>query len=144
MATTSTSKPRRRATTRPLFVKLSPTLPNVAATAQAAVDAGADAITVVNTIPGLVIDVGTSAKVGAAVEFSGVPVSVTNVSAAGAAFRIALEAHDAHGSVVATDQVAVSDLPTGTVKTVWAFQVSDLTVQALHDADVSVSSVEAV
>lgn len=47
----------RRATSRPLFVKLSPTLPNVAVTAKAAVDAGADAITVVNTIPGLVIDV---------------------------------------------------------------------------------------
>lgn len=47
----------RAATRRPLFVKLSPTLQDVAATARAAVDAGADAITVVNTIPGLVIDV---------------------------------------------------------------------------------------
>jgi dihydroorotate dehydrogenase (NAD+) catalytic subunit len=49
----------RRATRRPLFVKLSPTLPNIADTAKAAIDAGADGITVINTIPGLVIDVDT-------------------------------------------------------------------------------------
>ena len=50
---------RARAVTRlPLFVKLSPTLPNIARSAAVAVDAGADAITLVNTIPGLVIDVG--------------------------------------------------------------------------------------
>ena len=48
----------RAATRRPLFVKLSPTLPDIARTAAVAVDAGADAISVVNTIPGLVIDVG--------------------------------------------------------------------------------------
>ena len=47
----------RAATTRPLFVKLSPTLPDIAKTARVAVDAGADAITLVNTLPGLVIDV---------------------------------------------------------------------------------------
>jgi dihydroorotate dehydrogenase (NAD+) catalytic subunit len=47
----------RAATKRPLFVKLSPTLGDIAATASAAVDAGADAISLVNTIPGLVIDV---------------------------------------------------------------------------------------
>lgn len=47
----------RAATRRPLFVKLSPTLANVAQTAQLAVDEGADAITLVNTLPGLVIDV---------------------------------------------------------------------------------------
>jgi dihydroorotate dehydrogenase (NAD+) catalytic subunit len=47
----------RRVSTRPLFVKLSPTLPDIAATAQVAVRAGADAITVVNTLPGLIIDV---------------------------------------------------------------------------------------
>jgi dihydroorotate dehydrogenase (NAD+) catalytic subunit len=47
----------RSLTARPLFVKLSPTLPDVAGTAQCAVDAGATGITVVNTIPGLVIDV---------------------------------------------------------------------------------------
>jgi dihydroorotate dehydrogenase (NAD+) catalytic subunit len=47
----------RAATRRPLFVKLSPTLPDIARSAQTAVDAGADAITLVNTLPGLVIDV---------------------------------------------------------------------------------------
>ena len=47
----------RAATRRPLFVKLSPTLPDIVLSASVAVDAGADAITLVNTIPGLVIDV---------------------------------------------------------------------------------------
>jgi dihydroorotate dehydrogenase (NAD+) catalytic subunit len=47
----------RAATSRPIFVKLSPMLPDIAATARIAVDAGADGITVVNTIPGLAIDV---------------------------------------------------------------------------------------
>ena len=47
----------RRATKLPLFVKLSPVLPDIAATAKLAADAGVDAISVVNTIPGLVIDV---------------------------------------------------------------------------------------
>jgi dihydroorotate dehydrogenase (NAD+) catalytic subunit len=49
----------RRATTKPVFVKLSPTLTDMGDTAHAAVDAGADGITVVNTIPGLAIDVET-------------------------------------------------------------------------------------
>jgi dihydroorotate dehydrogenase (NAD+) catalytic subunit len=49
----------RLATERPIFVKLSPTLPAIADTARVAVDAGANGITVVNTIPGLVIDVAT-------------------------------------------------------------------------------------
>lgn len=47
----------RAATRKPLFVKLSPTLPDIAAIAACAVDAGADGITVINTLPGLVIDV---------------------------------------------------------------------------------------
>ena len=47
----------RAATKRPIFVKLSPTLPDIARTAQVAADAGADGISVVNTMPGLVIDV---------------------------------------------------------------------------------------
>lgn len=47
----------RAETKRPLFVKLSPALPNVADAAKIAADAGADGITVVNTIPGLVVDV---------------------------------------------------------------------------------------
>ena len=47
----------RAATRRPLFVKLSPTLPNIAGTAAAAIDAGATGLTLVNTLPGLVVDV---------------------------------------------------------------------------------------
>ena len=47
----------RAATKRPLFVKLSPTLADIGAAAQIAADAGADGVTVVNTIPGLVVDV---------------------------------------------------------------------------------------
>ena len=47
----------RGVTRRPLVVKLSPALPDIARTAQIAVDAGADGLTLVNTIPGLVIDV---------------------------------------------------------------------------------------
>jgi len=46
----------RAATRRPLFVKLSPTLPDIAAAAQVAADHGADAVSLVNTIPGLVVD----------------------------------------------------------------------------------------
>jgi dihydroorotate dehydrogenase (NAD+) catalytic subunit len=47
----------RAATTKPIFVKLSPTLPQIGDVAKRAVDAGADGITVINTIPGLVVDV---------------------------------------------------------------------------------------
>jgi dihydroorotate dehydrogenase (NAD+) catalytic subunit len=47
----------RRETRRPVFVKLSPTLERIGDAAHIAVDAGADAISVVNTIPGLLIDV---------------------------------------------------------------------------------------
>ncbi|MEO7521801.1 MAG: dihydroorotate dehydrogenase [Gemmatimonas sp.] len=47
----------RALTQRPLFVKLSPTLgTSVVHAAQVAVDAGADGLTLVNTMPGLVID----------------------------------------------------------------------------------------
>lgn len=49
----------RARTRRPLFVKLSPTLSNIGDAARCAADAGADAISVVNTIPGLVVDVET-------------------------------------------------------------------------------------
>lgn len=47
----------RAATPRPLFVKLSPTLPDIARSAAVAADAGADGISLVNTLPGLVVDV---------------------------------------------------------------------------------------
>jgi len=47
----------RAVTRRPLIVKLAPTLTDIAGAARTAVDAGADAISVVNTIPGLAIDI---------------------------------------------------------------------------------------
>ena len=47
----------RAATGRPLFVKLSPALADIAGAARTAVGAGADGLTLVNTVPGLVIDV---------------------------------------------------------------------------------------
>jgi dihydroorotate dehydrogenase (NAD+) catalytic subunit len=43
----------RAATARPLVVKLSPVLPDIAAMAQVAATEGADAVSVVNTIPGM-------------------------------------------------------------------------------------------
>ncbi|MDP9202779.1 MAG: dihydroorotate dehydrogenase [Gemmatimonadota bacterium] len=49
----------RAVTAKPIFVKLSPTLQDIAKGAQTAADAGADGISVVNTLPGLVIDVET-------------------------------------------------------------------------------------
>ncbi len=47
----------RAATQRPLFVKLSPTLSDIAGTARVATEAGADGITLINTLPGLAIDI---------------------------------------------------------------------------------------
>ena len=47
----------RSKTRKPIFVKLSPTLSDIGSAARISVDAGADGISVVNTIPGLVIDV---------------------------------------------------------------------------------------
>ena len=47
----------RAATRKPIFVKLSPTLQDIGVTAKVAAEAGADGISVVNTLPGLVIDV---------------------------------------------------------------------------------------
>ena len=49
----------RAATRKPIFVKLSPTLADISNAARVAADAGADGISVVNTIPGLLIDVAT-------------------------------------------------------------------------------------
>ncbi len=49
----------RAATRKPIFVKLSPTLTDIGRSAKIAADAGADGISVVNTLPGLVIDVET-------------------------------------------------------------------------------------
>jgi dihydroorotate dehydrogenase (NAD+) catalytic subunit len=53
----------RRATRRAIIAKLSPALPDIAAIAQAAVDAGADGISVVNTMPGYLYD-GALPKLG--------------------------------------------------------------------------------
>ncbi len=49
----------RAATRRPLFVKLSPAHPDIARAAGVALEAGADALTLTNTLPGLVVDVAT-------------------------------------------------------------------------------------
>ena len=46
----------REATPLPLFVKLSPALPDIARTASVALDAGANGLTLVNTMPGLLVD----------------------------------------------------------------------------------------
>ncbi len=46
----------RLATARPLFAKLSPALADIPTIASAAVDAGADGITLVNTMPGMLYD----------------------------------------------------------------------------------------
>lgn len=43
----------RAATKRPLFAKLSPALPDIPAIAMAAVDAGVDGLTLINTMPGM-------------------------------------------------------------------------------------------
>ena len=47
----------RARTGRPLVVKLAPNLPDIGGTAAVAVEAGADAITLINTFPGLLFDV---------------------------------------------------------------------------------------
>jgi dihydroorotate dehydrogenase (NAD+) catalytic subunit len=49
----------RQATKLPLFVKLSPTLTDIARTASVALDAGANGLTLVNTMPGLLVDLDT-------------------------------------------------------------------------------------
>ena len=49
----------RRQTNLPLWAKLSPNVPDITEIAHAAVDAGADALTISNTIPALHVDVDT-------------------------------------------------------------------------------------
>jgi len=46
----------KRAATCPISVKLAPNVPDIARIAAAVVEAGADAITAINTMPGMVID----------------------------------------------------------------------------------------
>lgn len=55
-ALTAVVRGARAATRRALFVKLSPALADIARTAATAADAGADALTLTNTLPGLVVD----------------------------------------------------------------------------------------
>lgn len=47
----------RAATAKPILVKLSPTLADIGAAARVAADGGADAVSVINTVPGLVVDI---------------------------------------------------------------------------------------
>lgn len=49
----------RAATTKPLMVKLSPNVGDIVSTAQAAEEAGADAVSLINTLTGMEIDVHT-------------------------------------------------------------------------------------
>lgn len=49
----------REATRLPLIVKLSPNVTDISVIARAAVDAGADALSVINTLTGMAIDIGT-------------------------------------------------------------------------------------
>jgi dihydroorotate dehydrogenase (NAD+) catalytic subunit len=51
-------------TRRAVVAKLSPALPDIPAIAEAAVGAGADAITVVNTMPGYLFDQGETPRLG--------------------------------------------------------------------------------
>lgn len=53
----------RRVTKRPLFAKLSPVLPDIATIAEAARDAGADGVSLVNTMPGFLFN-GDRPRVG--------------------------------------------------------------------------------
>jgi dihydroorotate dehydrogenase (NAD+) catalytic subunit len=56
----------RRLTDRPLLVKLAPNVPDIGPVAEAAERAGADGLTLVNTMPGLAIDVESgTAELGA-------------------------------------------------------------------------------
>ncbi|HEX7091398.1 MAG TPA: dihydroorotate dehydrogenase [Longimicrobiales bacterium] len=49
----------RAATRRPLIAKLAPNVPDIGRMAEVAVDAGADALTLINTFPGLLFDIET-------------------------------------------------------------------------------------
>ncbi len=56
----------RRATGRPLLVKLAPNVPDIGALAEVAVSEGADGLTLINTFPGLLFDLKTRrARLGA-------------------------------------------------------------------------------
>jgi len=85
----------RKLTDRPLLVKLAPNVPDIGRVAEAAEDAGADGVTLVNTMPGLVIDIESrAATLGAGSGgLSGpalLPVGVHAVHRAGACISIPL------------------------------------------------------
>lgn len=56
-AAAAASSAARKATTKPLFVKLSPNVTDIVEIAKACVDAGADGLTLINTILGMRIDI---------------------------------------------------------------------------------------
>ncbi|MCZ7572074.1 MAG: dihydroorotate dehydrogenase [Ardenticatenaceae bacterium] len=60
---TAAVAPVCRAAGVPLFVKLAPNVPNIGAIAEAVVAAGADGITAINTMPGMIIDIESGAPV---------------------------------------------------------------------------------
>lgn len=62
-ATSAVVRAVRSATTRPLFAKLSPNVTDLTEIARAAVDSGADGLTLVNTVLALVIDAETRRSV---------------------------------------------------------------------------------
>jgi dihydroorotate dehydrogenase (NAD+) catalytic subunit len=68
----------------PLFVKLGPMVPSIVTIAKAVVDAGADGITAINTVPGMVIDLDSgkpllSNKIGGVSGYAIKPVAVRAV-----------------------------------------------------------------
>jgi dihydroorotate dehydrogenase (NAD+) catalytic subunit len=83
----------RAATTLPLIPKLSPNIPNVARFAQVAEAAGADALSLINTLPAMVIDIETrrpvlSNKVGGLSGPAIKPVAIKQVWEASSAVAI--------------------------------------------------------
>jgi dihydroorotate dehydrogenase (NAD+) catalytic subunit len=54
----------RRMTRRPIFAKLSPSLPDIPAMAQVARDAGADGVSLINTLPGYLADAAAHPRLG--------------------------------------------------------------------------------
>jgi dihydroorotate dehydrogenase (NAD+) catalytic subunit len=56
-------KAARAETRRPLVVKLAPNVPDIGLMAEAAADAGADGLTLINTVPGLLFDLQTRSSI---------------------------------------------------------------------------------
>lgn len=53
----------RKATNKPLLVKLAPNVPDIGGMAEVAADAGADGLTMINTVPGMLFDLGSRRSV---------------------------------------------------------------------------------